>query len=131
MPGRRADANDVRIGRNIRSERLAKNMSQTALGSEIGVTLQQVQKYEKGINRVGAGRLLRIAAALHVPVTALLAGVPGLERRNKISALAQAYPLRLVKAFKAIDDHEVRRSLMALTEQLARFAQRHVVRQRA
>ena len=128
MPGHRADASDARVGRNIRALRLARNISQTALGAEIGVTFQQVQKYENGINRVGAGRLLRIAAALHVPVTALLIGASGAERRNMVSALAHAPPLRLVKAFRAIGDDDVRRSLVNLTECLARLVQRRAAR---
>jgi len=65
---RRSDARDNDVGRRVRTQRLAKGLSQTELGESIGVTFQQVQKYEKGTNRIGAGRLSRIAQALEVPV---------------------------------------------------------------
>src|SRR6266850_2384042 len=75
MPARRADANDAVVGHDIRVQRLAKSMSQSALADAIGIAFQQVQKYEQGVNRVGAGRLVRVAAALDVPVMTLLDGI--------------------------------------------------------
>src|SRR5437868_15248033 len=62
-------SDDVEVGQRIRARRMAKGMSQTELGDLLGVTFQQVQKYEKGVNRVGAGRLVRVAEALDVPVS--------------------------------------------------------------
>jgi transcriptional regulator with XRE-family HTH domain len=128
MPGRRADANDVVVGHNIRAHRLARKMSQAALADRIGVTFQQVQKYEKGVNSVGASRLVRVAAALDVPVLRLLDGVAGAPPKSNtppaIALIAHAHPLRLVKAFATIDDHGVRGALMMLTEGIARMAQR-------
>jgi transcriptional regulator with XRE-family HTH domain len=127
MSTRRADANDATVGHNIRVQRLAKKMSQSALADRIGITFQQVQKYEKGVNRVGAGRLVRVAAALDLPVMALLDGIPGVGRRTEVPAvlalIAHAQPLRLVHAFAAIDDKVIRRSLMMLAEGIARLAQ--------
>src|SRR5947207_15449826 len=67
---RRATADDVAIGEKLRALRLDRGLSQSDLGRLIGVTFQQLQKYEKGVNRVSAGRLVRIAAALDVPITA-------------------------------------------------------------
>ena len=61
MAKKSPDPVDVEVGRRIRVQRMARGMSQTELGKRIGVTFQQVQKYEKGANRVGAGRLTRIA----------------------------------------------------------------------
>ena len=126
MPGRRADANDAIVGRNIRVHRLARKLSQLALAAAIGISFQQVQKYEKGANRVGAGRLVRIANALGVPVMALLAGVPGAARKTAdatpVALIAKAQPLRLVQAFAAIEDRTVRRALLALTEGVAEVA---------
>jgi transcriptional regulator with XRE-family HTH domain len=127
MSVRRADANDAVVGHNIRLQRLARRLSQTALAERIGLTFQQVQKYERGTNRVGAGRLVRIATALDVPVMTLLAGVSGLERKtakpSTAGLLAHPHPLRLVQAFAAIEDKPLRRSLMTLTERIARLAQ--------
>lgn len=131
MPGGRADANDAVVGHNIRAQRLARGMSQTALGREIGVTFQQVRKYEKGVNRVGSGRLVRVAGALNVRVTALLKGVAGQSADADPSVarlLAHPQRLRLVQAFLAINDKDVRRSLVNLTEGIARLAQRGTAR---
>jgi transcriptional regulator with XRE-family HTH domain len=133
MSMRRADANDELVGRNIRLQRLSRGLSQSALADAIGVTFQQVQKYEKGTNRVGSGRLVRIAAALDVPVMTLLHEVAPAERKaapterkaappSPLTLLAHPLPLRLVQAFAQIEDRSVRRSLMTLTEGIARLA---------
>jgi transcriptional regulator with XRE-family HTH domain len=66
------DQVDVEVGQRIRVLRNDAGISQTALAEELGLTFQQVQKYEKGVNRVGAGRLTKIAGVLKVPVTKLL-----------------------------------------------------------
>ena len=124
MSKRRADAIDAIVGHNIRLHRLARHMSQTDLAGALGITFQQVQKYEKGTNRVGAGRLVRIASALDVPLMTLLKGVPGLGARAEPAAaglLAHPHRLRLVQAFAAIEDAAVRQGLMLLTEALARL----------
>lgn len=65
---------DQIVGQNIRTIRTARRMSQTTLGEQIGVTFQQVQKYERGTNRVSASKLVEIAATLHCNVTDLFAG---------------------------------------------------------
>jgi transcriptional regulator with XRE-family HTH domain len=126
MSARRADASDAIVGHNIRLQRLARRMSRSDLAKALGITFQQVQKYEKGVNRVGAGRLVRVAGALNVTVTTLLNGVPGgpAGRADASAAglLAHPHRLRLVQAFAAINDGEVRRALMALTEGIARLA---------
>src|SRR5690348_6824980 len=66
---RRADNRDAEVGQRVRSRRLEQRLSQTELADRIGVTFQQVQKYEKGVNRIGAGRLQRISEALEVPIS--------------------------------------------------------------
>jgi transcriptional regulator with XRE-family HTH domain len=124
MNKRRADANDAVVGHNIRAQRLLRGLSKAALGDAVGVAFQQVQKYEKGRNRVGSGRLVRIAAVLGVPVTSLLRGVPDEGKADQpaaIALIANAQPLRLVRAFNTIGDKGVRRSLMSLTEAIARL----------
>jgi transcriptional regulator with XRE-family HTH domain len=65
---------DVKVGQRIKVQRQAASLTQIALANELGVTYQQVQKYERGVNRVGAGRLLKIAQVLGVPVGALISG---------------------------------------------------------
>ena len=72
---------DVEIGQRIRAQRLLCRLSQTELADAIGVTFQQVQKYEQGVNRVGAGRLARIAEVLSVPVAFFSTAPPARRRR--------------------------------------------------
>ncbi len=61
--------NDISIGKKIRHRRIAMGLSQKALGSFLGITFQQIPKYEKGSNRIGAGRLQEIADILNVPIS--------------------------------------------------------------
>ena len=70
------DTVDVEVGQRIKVLRNDVGISQTVLAEELGVTFQQVQKYEKGVNRVGAGRLTKIAGVLNVPVSKLLGLIP-------------------------------------------------------
>src|ERR1044071_7256247 len=69
MTPKKPDPVDVEVGQRIRIQRLQSGLSQTSLAEQLGVTFQQVQKYEKGVNRVGAGRLTKIAKVLGVPVS--------------------------------------------------------------
>ena len=73
---RRADSRDAEVGRRVRSRRLECRLSQTELASRVGVTFQQLQKYETGVNRIGAGRLQRISEALEVPITFFFDSTP-------------------------------------------------------
>ena len=82
---RRADNRDAEVGRRVRSRRLECRLSQTELADRIGVTFQQVQKYEKGVNRIGAGRLQQIAEIFEVPVSAFFAVTPAQLSRNSQS----------------------------------------------
>jgi len=122
MTARRAEAGDAVVGQNIRVYRLARRMSQSALADAIGITFQQVQKYEKGVNRVGAARLVRIAKALGVPTGKLLAGIEAADKggASPLALIAARQPLRLVQAFATIGDKQVRRDLMHLAEAIAR-----------
>ena len=72
---RSADEVDAHVGRRLRRRRTALGMSQEQLGAALGLTFQQVQKYEKGQNRIGAGRLYRIANILGVPVQYFFEGL--------------------------------------------------------
>lgn len=69
MKQRSAGKPDIELGKRIRLRRVEMKVSQAELGEKLGVSFQQVQKYEKGVNRVGAARLQQIATALDVPVT--------------------------------------------------------------
>lgn len=112
---------DVVVGRNIRIRRLAKDMSQTALATRIGVTFQQIQKYEKGTNRVGASRLMQIAKALDVPIHFFFDGTAtdAIDSASPLRLISNPQALRLARAFARIRDSGLRRSVVRLIEDIA------------
>ncbi len=114
---------DIVVGRNIRIRRLAKNMSQTALAERLGITFQQIQKYEKGINRVGASRLMQISEVLDVPVHAFFDGAGGdvdaIAVESPLELIADPQALRVARAFARITESRLRRSVMGLIEDIA------------
>ena len=120
------DKVDVEVGQRIRVLRNDAGISQTALAEELGVTFQQVQKYEKGVNRVGAGRLTKIAGVLNVPVSKLLGldeeSIATSSRQNSASPLqllTTPGALRLLRAYAKLEDGVMRRSIVALAENVA------------
>jgi transcriptional regulator with XRE-family HTH domain len=124
---RSGDPRDTEIGKRIRALRLERGLSQTELGNLLGVTFQQIQKYEKGANRVAAGRLQRVAESLDVPITFFYSGSPsdsdGTSVNDTVDVglgfLETAGAVRLVRAFSRIQDPEMRRALVELTEKIA------------
>ena len=94
---RRATAEDVAIGEKLRALRLDRGLSQSDLGARVGVTFQQLQKYEKGVNRVSAGRLARIAAALNVPIMAFYDAASRRGTEQNFSYLQTRGAVRLVR----------------------------------
>jgi transcriptional regulator with XRE-family HTH domain len=122
MARRGPDAVDKLVGRNIRVFRLTKGLSQTDLAQQLGVTFQQVQKYEKGTNRVGSGRLLKISSILGRKITDFFEGSDRLHdgpRRSVFDQLAEPQSFRLVQAFSEIDEPNIRRTLVRLVEKIA------------
>jgi transcriptional regulator with XRE-family HTH domain len=112
---------DKLIGRNVRVHRLVRGLTQEVLGEKLGVTFQQVQKYEKGTNRVGSGRLYQIASILEVPVTAFFEGgdpPSALRNSSHFDLLADPVSLRMVQAFAGIADHKTKRAVLALVESM-------------
>jgi transcriptional regulator with XRE-family HTH domain len=126
---RRADSRDAEVGRRVRSRRLEQRLSQTELADRIGVTFQQVQKYEKGVNRIGAGRLQRIAEALEVAISFFFGGDAGGANKAAKAAGGEAESIfgymqtsgsvRIVKAFHRIKSRKVRQLLVEMAEEYA------------
>lgn len=81
MPRRKDDAMDVRIGQNIRFHRMARRATQADLAHQIGVSQQQLQKYENGTDRVAASRLFEVSQVLHVPIEAFFQEIPASIRK--------------------------------------------------
>ncbi|WP_223479149.1 helix-turn-helix domain-containing protein [Oricola indica] len=122
---------DIHVGGRIRLRRTMMGMSQEKLGEQLGITFQQVQKYEKGTNRVGASRLQNIAAILGVPVSFFFEDAPGDSVTSEVGGmnessssyvvnfLSSAEGLQLNRAFVRISDPKVRRRIIDLVKALA------------
>jgi len=126
MSVKRPDPVDIEVGHRIRIERLARGLSQTALANQLGVTFQQVQKYEKGVNRVGAGRLTKIAEVLGIEVSTFFGakemGVEGVKESGEASPLkllTVSGAFRLLRAYGDIEDSNLRRAIVDLVEQIS------------
>ena len=123
--GRRPNSADIQIGESIRAHRLIAGMSQSNLAGRLGVSFQQIQKYEKGVNRVGAGRLPQIAKIFQIPVAALFdahaetsAGEsPG---TAPVKLIHDRNTLKLLTAFKGITDRGIRNRLVSLVDTIAK-----------
>jgi len=122
--GKKPDPVDMLVGRNIKLHRLAKAMSQEDLAHKLGLTFQQLQKYERGINRVGGGRLFRIASILGIEISAFFEGAERPDRTqvddfSPLNLIADPQSFRLAQAFSRITDPEMRRTLVGLIEKIA------------
>jgi transcriptional regulator with XRE-family HTH domain len=107
------------IGARIRARRRLLGLSQEQLGESLGVTFQQIQKYERGLNRVAASTLVRIAEILDLPASALLGqDEPEAERRAWSQGL-DSEDLLLLSALRRFKSPKVRASLLMLLEQMA------------
>ena len=118
---RSATEMDRVVGRNIRVHRLGRGLSQEALADKLGITFQQVQKYEKGTNRVGAGRLYLLARILEVPVMGFFDGADktgSAEGQLARDLLQDQSSMRLLKAFSDISNRETRRHVLHVVESL-------------
>jgi transcriptional regulator with XRE-family HTH domain len=113
---------DKIVGRNVRIFRLAKGLSQTDLADKLGITFQQIQKYEKGTNRVGSGRLFEISQILGISLLALFEGsktaLANNDDASPFGLLADPLSLRLVQAFSEIAERRTRYSLVELVESM-------------
>ena len=133
----RTNGIDRHVGQRVRLRRKMLRLTQTDLASAIGLTFQQVQKYEKGTNRIGSGRLYQLALVLKVPVSFFfedlpteLASLPGDETASTESATFTREPgvalaggcreaLAMAHAFQGIDNLRLRRRIIALVAELA------------
>jgi len=112
---------DVHVGKMIRAQRQAIGLTQTQLGEAIGVTFQQVQKYEKGVNRVGASRMVQIATALKVDPSFFFPQMDGGQTAAPeiMALLATPHSVDLLRAFAAIEKRTTRSALVALVQAVA------------
>ena len=121
---------DVHVGARVRLRRTMLNLSQEKLGECLGITFQQIQKYEKGTNRIGASRLQLLSEALKTPVSFFFEDAPGLPQNSVgelsetdspnyvVDFLSTSEGLQLNKAFANIKDPKVRRKIIELVRSL-------------
>ncbi len=108
---------DVHVGGRVKARRTLIGMSQEELGKHVGLTFQQIQKYEKGMNRIGAGRLWRFSLILGQPISWFFEGIG--ERKRKVGdLLAKRETLRLVRYLSACD-RDVQKHLAAMINAVA------------
>jgi transcriptional regulator with XRE-family HTH domain len=110
---------EIEMGKKIRLRRVEQRLSQSDLGEQLGVSFQQVQKYEKGVNRVGATRLQQIATALDVSVTFFYDSDGKTKEVESLLFLDSAFSLRLLRAYSKIKDQAVQRQMVSMMEAVA------------
>lgn len=121
---------DVHVGGRVRLRRMMLGMSQEKLGDQLGITFQQIQKYEKGTNRIGASRLQHIARVLTVPVSFFFEDAPGAEPADEglaeqnsasfvVDFLSTSEGIQLNRAFVKIRDPKLRRKIIDLVRAIA------------
>jgi transcriptional regulator with XRE-family HTH domain len=132
MAGKKPNPVDAHVGSRVRLRRMLLGMSQERLGESMGLTFQQVQKYEKGVNRIGASRLFQISKILDVPVQFFFEEAPYIGDGNAVSGMAEPNSeafileflnsregLELNRAFVKIGDPKVRKSVVDLVRALS------------
>lgn len=119
------NSTDIHVGSRIRLRRVMLGLSQEKLGDGLGITFQQVQKYEKGTNRVGASRLQHISELLDVHISYFFEGGPEASEDRALAApsvlsqfMNSKEGVMLAKAFSAIEDSRVRRRVLELVQSL-------------
>jgi transcriptional regulator with XRE-family HTH domain len=125
---------DIHVGSRVRLRRMMLGMSQERLGENLGITFQQIQKYEKGTNRIGASRLQHIARVLSMPVSYFFEGAPGIAAAPPeglqdppatnfvVDFLSTNEGIQLNKAFVRIKDGKLRRRVIDLVRAMAGLA---------
>jgi len=132
---------DVHVGARLRQRRTLLGMNQTNLGNALGMSFQQVQKYERGMNRISASRLFDLSRVLDVPIqyffddmpAAIAANSPGNKKRGKAKKLPSYEPdpmhkqetLELVRAYYKIEDADVRKRLYAMVKAIGAAASKN------
>ncbi|MBL6853564.1 MAG: helix-turn-helix transcriptional regulator [Alphaproteobacteria bacterium] len=128
MPKKQANPIDAQVGNRVRLRRMLIGMSQERLGELLGLTFQQIQKYEKGVNRIGAGRLFEVARILGVPIDYFYEGAAA-QAASGFSESEASPPvmefvssgegLQLSLAFMKIKDPKLRKRVLDLVKQMA------------
>jgi len=128
LPKKKANPVDAHVGYRVRLRRMLIGMSQERLGELLGFTFQQVQKYERGINRIGAGRLFEVSEILGVPISFFYEGMEGIQVSSESNGdqpaavmdfLSSSEGIQLSTAFMGIKDTKVRRRILDLVRTIS------------
>jgi transcriptional regulator with XRE-family HTH domain len=128
LPKKKANPVDAHVGYRVRLRRMLIGMSQERLGDLLGLTFQQVQKYERGINRIGAGRLYEVAEILGVPISFFYEGMDGVQVSAEAGSekpaavmdfLSSNEGIQLSTAYMGIKDVKVRRKILDLVRSIS------------
>jgi len=128
LPKKKANPVDAHVGYRVRLRRMLIGMSQERLGELLGLTFQQVQKYERGINRIGAGRLFEVSEILGVPISFFYEGIDGVKASSETNGdhpsavmdfLSSSEGIQLSTAFMSIRDVKVRRRILDLVRTIS------------
>ena len=116
------DPTDIHVGTAVRKRRVTLRLTQEEIGEALGVTFQQVQKYEKGTNRISASKLHKLAEVMKVPVAFFYEGLHQVDTHSTPDLAAElgthADALELIGAFQRIESRKLRRSIVALVDAL-------------
>jgi transcriptional regulator with XRE-family HTH domain len=132
MPVKPPNPVDVHVGKRLRMWRAKREISRITLGEAIGLTDQQIQKYETAANRIGASRLQEICTVLKIPVWLLFEDAPGSMPveggmpQDLIDFMTSPEGVRLVAAFNRITDRKMRRGIARLADRIAGHVQARV-----
>ncbi|MCW5692456.1 MAG: helix-turn-helix transcriptional regulator [Pseudolabrys sp.] len=134
MTSKAFNSTDKYVGARLRMRRLMLDLSQTEVADHVGLTFQQIQKYEKGFNRISASRLQQFGTLLHVPVSFFFEGAPSQNEGHRstgrslenefIDFLSTSEGLAIAKAFVAIKNPSLRRSIVSMVEKIANESDR-------
>jgi transcriptional regulator with XRE-family HTH domain len=125
---KQATAIDTLVGKRVRAYRKQLRLSQSQLAQKLGITFQQIQKYEKGTNRIGAGRLFEIAGIFNIPIQALYPGSENPVERDRHQSdeakqisefTVSAEGWRLCRAFLRVTDPRKRKRIIDLVQEIA------------
>ncbi|MHB8270620.1 helix-turn-helix domain-containing protein [Bradyrhizobium sp.] len=124
MPPKPPNPIDIHVGERIRMWRTERKISRITLGEALGLTQQQIQKYETGTNRIGASRLQQICSVLEIPVSFLFEGALGSPpaesgMQDIVDFMQSEEGIRFVAAFSRITDRKMRRGIARLANRIA------------
>ncbi|MFN7039205.1 MAG: helix-turn-helix domain-containing protein [Alphaproteobacteria bacterium] len=123
---------DEHVGAKLKSRRTLVGMSQEELGRTVGVTFQQIQKYEKGLNRIGCSRLFEISNVLKTSVSFFFEGLESNgsnnynlqeSKSNNLLEISNKEILSLVRAYSSIEDQQVRKKVISLVKSLSNISE--------